>query len=161
MLYEVITNIGITYYFSKYIQSLRVDADMEIVNYINDLLLEKSISNQLQYNLIHFAISKGTEIRILDIDNNIVLDSLAIQGKGMGAGRGQMQRKAKEYIYNTYVLENGDFTVNQVQIGHPVNLISKDQDKEFLIALNVIISVALVFAIIIAIFVGKKRNNFV
>lgn len=145
----IVANVGINIFFSDYIKVNRDKDDLRFVNYIEQGYIDyNELNSQFMMSLAHYAASEAVTVRLRDMNNNIVWNSVTFDEM-----RGIMGKidNDNNITFRNYPFYNNGKQIGTVDVGRPKSIFSTLEDKQFLSTINFVFAIAFIFSIIIAI----------
>ncbi len=162
----IVGNLSVKYYFNDYLDNQIAEANLQIVSSVESLLFEGSLDYQ---TLKALSSSGNVYMRLLDAQENVLLETDSSKGHGMGSGMGygrmgnqsQTQLQTSSLVFETYPLDdNISDTHLTLEIGRPNRQFSSAVESQFIYALNLIFAatliIAIIFSVLYAIYQSKK-----
>ncbi|OGO77912.1 MAG: hypothetical protein A2Y23_04125 [Clostridiales bacterium GWB2_37_7] len=145
----IISNMGINFFFSSYIKESRSRNDLKIVQYAEQVYgNNKGLDSESLMIIMHYAYSENVTVRLKDMQDKVIWSSSIPEAMhdlvGLNGG------KNNGIAYRSYPFNYQANRIGTIEVGRPESIISSIEDKQFLITINSVIAVALLFSIIIA-----------
>lgn len=152
----LVSNIGITLFFSNYVQKTRSNDDLKVIQYVEQLYKDGMTHHSLM-SIMHYAHSESITIRLRDADNNITWSSGPV--KTMHNEAGGSAASDNNIVYRNYAITPQGDEVATMDIGRSRSIISSLEDKRFLQAINGIFLAAFLFSLVIAILLSSRLSR--
>lgn len=116
---SIISNIMINNRFENYLVDERDTKFDRIFENVGSIYINAEFEMN-EMNLIHYALAEDINIKILDIENNIIFDSNRHLGMGMHGGRMNRSHGIREgnYLEESYLLTNNNENIGTLVIGY-------------------------------------------
>jgi len=146
----IIANVSINIFFSNYIKVNRDKDDLRFVSYVEQGYVDyNELNSQFLMSLAHYAASEAVTVRLKDMDNNILWNSVTFDE--MRGILGQIGDNEDNITIRNYPFYSNGKQVGTVDVGRPRSIFSTLEDKQFINTINSVFAIAFVFSIVIAI----------
>ncbi len=143
----IISNVSIRFLFSDYIKDTRIKDDLKIVQYVEQLYYDNDgLGPQSLMNIMHYALSEGVSVRLIDMQDAIVWQSSTDNMSMMG----NREEYTANLVYKQYPFNNKGKQIGHIEVGRSESIFSSLEDQQFLSTINSVFAVAFIFSIIIA-----------
>lgn len=155
----VVSNLGMAYFFHNYVQQTQIKSDLKIVQYIETGYQQDAQSLGNMSGLMPLIRGEEAEVKLFDIQGRIMWDTTNMGNRGMGRGWGMMQHgagmSAADLVFRQYPLSVEGQSIGTVEIGRKESMVASAQDKNFVVAMNMVFAAALLFSILLAWYMSK------
>ncbi len=117
MLSGMLANLALSYNFRRYLRNTEEAQNRRIVETLEELYSEATSWLAIRRSTMHVGATTGTQIRVFDLNGQLIADSLAGMVQGMHGRRWQRAGEQRGNTYN-YALELNGRRVGTVEITH-------------------------------------------
>ncbi|MDK2799093.1 MAG: two-component system, OmpR family, sensor histidine kinase BaeS [Clostridiales bacterium] len=150
----IVSNLSMNYFFANYIKESRSRDDLKLIQYIEQLYNENEVlDSRSLMNIMHYSYSEGIEVKIKNMNNEIIWES----GRPNTMMHGMMSRMMGNRFYPSTKVSYKDYPmmyrgqqVATIVIGRPQSIIGTAEDRNFVYTINGVYIAAFLFSIILA-----------
>lgn len=144
----IMTNVGFTWLFSQYISDMRANERSLVLGDVNEVMGDGRLLSDEQILLRQISNQSGVHLRVYTGDNKLIFDS-SVAGNGNHRPILSRQKKVvdqSQLAYKKYAIESnsGNF---YCEIGQQKGWLVNAEDIAFLIGVDVVFGLTLIFAV--------------
>ena len=156
----IISNIGITAYFREYVNNLNKTSDLKIIGYISEYFNNSEINAETIHSIVYLSRNENVEVLILDKKDNMILDTREYRGSQTTSGAGAKRKQWEDsLVFKNYDLLIDEIFVGKVSIGRPAVFSVAENDRMFIIIMNIIFIFAFILMLVFSFYKGKTLSD--
>ncbi len=113
----ILTNLSLNWNFQRYLRSTQEAQNQRILETLSELYGQATSWQAIRLSTWHVGTTTGTQIRVYDLQNTLIADSLPGMMQGMHGRRWQNEQEQRGNTYS-YILQANGRDVGIVEITH-------------------------------------------